>query len=54
MLRFWLPIEFGEWQPDSETIRANILRDAKNCIWHSRAYRPVSYTHLTLPTTPYV
>ena len=31
----------------------DVLTDALGT-WHAHAARPVSYTHLTLPTTPYV
>ena len=38
----------GVYQPDS----GEIILDGKPVVLHSP--RPVSYTHLTLPTTPYV
>ena len=40
--------EFGESQKDSYTSKTDYVFEA------SRRYQPVSYTHLTLPTTPYV
>ena len=40
---------------DSQTIAAVLLSlSAAGLIWYILRLRPVSYTHLTLPTTPYV
>ena len=46
-------IRFGWWSDGVEEIRESLekINEDDDC---SRSLRSVSYTHLTLPTTPYV
>ena len=39
---------------DSATLRENVVSLARNIGYVPRSTKSVSYTHLTLPTTPYV
>ena len=47
-----LPERYGPWR----TVASRFYRWRKAKIWEQllAAVQPVSYTHLTLPTTPYV
>ena len=39
----------------ARVLRGNAVAGLENvALWHERDISPVSYTHLTLPTTPYV
>ena len=46
-------LEHGDAEALDELIRMYYPEILRYCLWHT-SDRPVSYTHLTLPTTPYV
>ena len=34
-------LEFGEWAPDQPSTKTDVVRRAKNVLWHAGAYRPL-------------
>ena len=63
MAEMKLGLQLGYWGAQPPTDHAELVATAEAEgfdtvftaeAWGSDAYTPVSYTHLTLPTTPYV